>query len=251
MILFGEIERIKSYPSRNYSLVQFRSMDEARRAKEGLEGRIFNDPRIMIMYLSSELAPETEYPWPRTETKHPFYHNFPGQLQQGGIIGTNALIRPYGPQGYHEPLISGPRLNDLAVHHIYHDGSSQSQMDANWPSTTPGMLNSLLARPTTRFSSFARDVLDRNQFQRDSKRSRIDGALHGVGPVMDGGGYGPYTNIQGNTHLGTESSRITTGVLSSVQPNTDHIWRGILAKGGTPICHARCLPFQERMRIQL
>ena len=45
MILFGEIERIKSFPSRHYSFVEFRSVDEARRAKEGLQGRLFSDPR--------------------------------------------------------------------------------------------------------------------------------------------------------------------------------------------------------------
>lgn len=56
MILFGEIEMIKSFPSGHYSLVVFRSIDEARRAKDGLQGRLFNDPRIQILYSNSELA---------------------------------------------------------------------------------------------------------------------------------------------------------------------------------------------------
>ncbi|KAA8531428.1 hypothetical protein F0562_006219 [Nyssa sinensis] len=62
MILFGEIERIKSFPPRHYSLVEFRSVDEARRAKEGLQGRLFNDPRISIMFSSSDLVHSKDYP---------------------------------------------------------------------------------------------------------------------------------------------------------------------------------------------
>jgi RNA recognition motif. (a.k.a. RRM, RBD, or RNP domain) len=54
MILFGEIERIKCFAARRYAFVEFRSTDEARRAKEGLQGRLFNDPRIRIVYSSSE-----------------------------------------------------------------------------------------------------------------------------------------------------------------------------------------------------
>jgi len=71
MILFGEIERIKSFPSRNYSFVEFRSVDEARRAKEGLQGRLFNDPRITIMFSSSDLAPGKDYPGFYPGTKGP------------------------------------------------------------------------------------------------------------------------------------------------------------------------------------
>lgn len=57
MILFGEIERCISYPSRHFSLVEFRSIEEARCAKEGLQGRLFNDPRITIMYQNDNIPP--------------------------------------------------------------------------------------------------------------------------------------------------------------------------------------------------
>lgn len=60
MILFGEIERKKSYPSRHFSLVEFRSVDEARQAKEGLQGRLFKDPRIKIMYSNDQIPPEQD-----------------------------------------------------------------------------------------------------------------------------------------------------------------------------------------------
>ncbi|XP_020223206.1 flowering time control protein FPA [Cajanus cajan] len=272
MILFGEIERIKSFPSRNYSFVEFRSIDEAQRAKEGLQGRLFNDPRITIMYSSSELAPGKDHPGfypgnkgPMTDglvNEHPYRalqtdvfghnrpvvpNNFPGQFPPGGNTGPNVPMRPFGPQGL-EPLISGPDFNEMGTLHKFQDGSSKSQMGPSWkrPSPpAPGMLPSPMhgIRHPTRSNSGAWDVLDINQFQRDSKRSRIDDAPfplrniddRGLGleqpfaidPVIDGAGSGP------RSHLGP---------AGSVLPDIDHIWRGIIAKGGTLVCRARCVP---------
>ncbi|KAJ0799531.1 putative RNA recognition motif domain, nucleotide-binding alpha-beta plait domain superfamily [Helianthus annuus] len=60
MILFGEIDNITSFPSRNYSLVEFRSVEEAQLAKDGLRGRLFNDPEISIMFLNNEHAPNND-----------------------------------------------------------------------------------------------------------------------------------------------------------------------------------------------
>lgn len=57
LILFGEIEKIKTVLARNCSFVEFRSPKEALSAKEGLEGRLFNDPRIQIFFSSNELNP--------------------------------------------------------------------------------------------------------------------------------------------------------------------------------------------------
>ncbi|XP_054814230.1 flowering time control protein FPA isoform X2 [Prosopis cineraria] len=297
MILFGEIERIKSFPSRHYSFVEFRSVDEARRAKEGLQGRLFNDPRITIMYSSSELAPGKDYPAIFTGSKGPkpdiflteqtfrplqmdvFGHNrpmVPNNFPPGVIVGPNVPLRPFGAQGSLEPLLSGSEFNELGTNQKFQDGSSKSQMGPNWNRPSPpaaGMLHSAPGiRPPTRSTSSAWDVLDINQFQRDSKRSRIDGALsvddapfplrnvddravgleqsYGMEPVIDGGS-GPFVNIQGKAHPGPVGTRISTGVLAPVQLDIDHIWRGIIAKGGTPVCQARCVPLGKGIGTEL
>ncbi|KAJ1410492.1 hypothetical protein SESBI_21993 [Sesbania bispinosa] len=294
MILFGEIERIKSFPSRNYSFVEFRSIDEARRAKEGLQGRLFNDPRITIMYSSSDLVPGKDYPGfypgsngPRPDVflnEHPFPplqmdlfghnrpmvpNNFPGQLPSSGIVSPNTPMRPFGPQGGLESVVSGPEFNEI---------SSTGKMGPNWkrPSPpAPGMLSSPApgVRLPTRSASGAWDVLDINHIPRDPKRSRIDGTLpvdhaafplrnideralaleqtYGIDPVIDGGVSGPYVNIQGKNHLGPANTRITAGVHGSVQADVDHIWRGIIAKGGTPVCRARCVPIGKGIGTEL
>ncbi|CAJ1955536.1 unnamed protein product [Sphenostylis stenocarpa] len=292
MILFGEIERIRSFPSRHYSFVEFRSIDEARRAKEGLQGRLFNDPRITIMYSSSDLTPGKDYPgfYPGSKgplpdglvSEHPFRppqsdvfgqnrpivpNNFPGQLPSGGIGGPNVPMRPFVPQGL-ESLNSGPDFNELGTLHKFQDGSSKSQMGPSWkrPSPpAPGMISSPM--PGIRPTSGPWDVLDTNQFSRDSKRSRIDDALltsdapfplrnindhglrleqpFGIDPITDGDGSGP------KSHLGPARARITSGVPSSVQPDIDHTWRGIIAKGGTPVCRARCVPIGKGIGTEI
>ncbi|RDY12673.1 Flowering time control protein FPA, partial [Mucuna pruriens] len=296
MILFGEIERIKSFPLRNYSIVEFRSIDEARRAKEGLQGRLFNDPRITIMYSSSDLVPGNDYPGffpgstgPRHDVllnDHPFRplqmdvfghnrpmvsNNFPGQLPPSGIMGPNVPMRPFGPHGGVESVIAGPEFNEINALHKFQDGSSKSNMGPNWkrPSPpAPGMLSSPApgVRLPTRSTSGAWDVLDINHIPRDSKRSRIDGSLpvddapfplrnidqtYGIDPAIDGGSSGSYVSIQGKSHLGTVSSRMTAGVHGFVQPDSDHIWRGIIAKGGTPVCRARCVPIGKGIGTEL
>ncbi|PON63539.1 Splicing factor-like protein [Parasponia andersonii] len=293
MILFGEIERIKSFPSRHYSFVEFRSVDEARRAKEGLQGRLFNDPRISIMFSSSELAPGAKGLGPDMGfDEHTFQplqmdmyganrpmisNNFPGPLN-GGIRGPNMAMRPLGPQGRFEPLPLGPEVSDLATLPNYQDINSKNLMGPNWrrpSSPAAGVLSSPAPgiRGNTRSASSAWDVLDVNQFQRDSKRSRIDSLLsiedtsfplrkiddHGrgldqsyaLGAVVDGGTAGPFANVQGKGRLSPVGTRILAGGPAQVHPDSDYIWRGIIAKGGTPVCHARCVPVEKGIGSEL
>ncbi|KAF5465404.1 hypothetical protein F2P56_015415 [Juglans regia] len=286
MILFGEIERIKSFPSRHYSFVEFRSVDEARRAKEGLQGRLFNDPRITIMFSSSDLAPGKDYPglypatkWTRPEiflNEPPFRpaqvdmfghnrpvasNNFPGPLQ-------TLPVRPFDRQGSLEPPFSGPEFDDLASHPNFQDANPKNVMGSNWkrPSPAPGMLPSPAPgiRPSTRSASGAWDVFDINQFQTDSKRSRIDEALpiddvsfplrriddrglamdqsYGLGPVTDGGASNNFANVHGKSSLSPVGARLMAGGPGQGHVENDYIWRGIIAKGGTPVCQARCVP---------
>ncbi|CBI36724.3 unnamed protein product, partial [Vitis vinifera] len=154
MILFGEIERIKSFPSRHYSFVEFRSIDEARRAKEGLQGRLFNDPRISIMYSSSGVVPGKEY---------------------------NPGIPESRPDTF---------VNELPFRHVDVFSPNGPMVSNNFPGPSPpsGILAS----------------------NRDSKRSRVDGAHDG-----------------------------------------NYIWRGIIAKGGATVCHARCVAIEKGLSSKL
>ncbi|XP_057958063.1 flowering time control protein FPA isoform X2 [Malania oleifera] len=295
MILFGEIERIKSFPSRHYSFVEFRSVDEARRAKEGLQGRLFNDPRISIMFSSSDFAPGKDYGFypgikgPRPDmfvNELPFRptqmdifgnnrpvvpNSFPGPLPPSGMPGANMLTRPFGPQGGFDPLLPGPEFNDLANH--------SSLMGPNWRRPSPPAPG-ILPPPASGIRPIVRpklpgpwDVLDANQFQRESKRSRIDGPLliddasypprkvenqgfgldqsYGLGTQLETGVLGPPANVQGKNNFSPADARVIAGGLGRGRPDNDYIWRGIIAKGGTPVCNARCVPLGKGLESEL
>ncbi|KAK2455294.1 RNA binding protein [Trifolium repens] len=231
------------YPP-NYSFVEFRSVDEARCAKEGLQGRLFNDPRIAINFSNGDQGHGKDYPgfypgsnWPRPDlfvNEHSYRplqmdlfghnrpmvpNNFPGHLPTGGIVGPNIQMRPFGPQSGPESVVSGPEFNENSTLHKFQEGSSANKMGSNWkrPSPpAPGLLSSPVpgAKLPARSTSSAWDVLD--------------------------------------GHPWPASMRNTGGVHSSVQPGgLDHIWRGLIAKGGTPVCRARCVPVGKGIGTEL
>ncbi|TYI06577.1 hypothetical protein ES332_A10G167800v1 [Gossypium tomentosum] len=264
MILFGEIEKMKSFPSRHYAFVEFRSVEEARRAKEGLQGRLFNDPRITIMFSSSELAPGKEYGFdsgikgPRPGMlfgDHPFRpsqmdslgQNHPllpntvsGSLPSSGIFGSNVPIRSFSHQGSYDPLLSGQEYNDLSAKH-------------NRRRLSPPVPSAQGFRPSPRQVSGSWDVYDVNQFQRDAKRSRIEAAMpvDDLAPVIGGGASGPFVNVQGKGRVSPTPGMATAGGPGLSPPDSDYIWRGIIAKGGTPVCHARCVPIGKGLETEI
>ncbi|CAN6450493.1 unnamed protein product [Victoria cruziana] len=54
---FGEIEKITTFPGRSYAFVKFRSIVSACRAKDALQGKLFNNPRVNICFSKSEIGP--------------------------------------------------------------------------------------------------------------------------------------------------------------------------------------------------
>ncbi|KAK9287660.1 hypothetical protein L1049_016097 [Liquidambar formosana] len=210
---------------------------------------------------------------------HPMVpNNFPGSLPSSGILGPKMLMRPFGPQGSFEPLLSAPEFNDLAVLHNMQDTNPNNLMGPNWrrPSpSAPGMLPSPAPgiRPPIRPMTGAWDVFDANQFQRETKRSRIDGPLpvddaalpfrkidgrvlgmdqsYGLGPQIDIGGPSLPANVQGKNRLSPVDARAAVGGPSQGHSDNDYIWCGIVAKGGTPVCHACCVPVEKGIGSQL
>ncbi|XP_009787474.1 flowering time control protein FPA isoform X1 [Nicotiana sylvestris] len=256
MILFGEIDGIKTFYDRNYSLVEFRSIEEAQRAKEGLQGKLFNDPRITIEYSSSGPAPGRDFLeyhpsimgpapdfYPNENPFQPaqmglFGHsrpmlasNVPGHLPPYGIHGPDIPARPLSMQGRFDHVISGPEFTDSPVLRKLRDTSPHTVIGGpNWKqsSPTPGVLSSPSGeqKPPNRSALGGWDVFDSSQLQRETKRSRIDGAL-------------PY------------DSSLPPKRTDGRAPGHDYIWRGVIAKGGTPVCHARCVPIGERIESEI
>ncbi|KAG8481306.1 hypothetical protein CXB51_026073 [Gossypium anomalum] len=233
MILFGEIEKMKSFPSRHYAFVEFRSVEEARRAKEGLQGRLFNDPRITIMFSSSELAPGKEYGFdsgikgPRPGMlfgDHPFRpsqmdilgQNHPllpntvsGSLPSSGIFGSNVPIRSFSHQGSYDPLLSGQEYNDLSAQH-------------NRRRLSPPVPSAQGFRPSPRQT-----------------------------PVIGGGASGPFVNVQGKGRVSPTPGVATAGGTGLSPPDSVLHMERHYAKGGTPVCHARCVPIGKGLETEI
>ncbi|KAG1363699.1 flowering time control protein FPA [Cocos nucifera] len=262
MILFGEIERIKCFPSRNYSFVEFRSIDEARRAKEGLQGRLFNDPRIQILYSCSELAPgkDNTPPFPGFRAPRPemFFaegpigplelcgpgravapNSFPGSLFPNSMPGPGILVRPFGPQGF-DPCQGTPEFHD----------SGGTTMHSNWGRRSPLAPGILLSPPSLRPPFQPMPGLWDEFDIREVKRSRMDGSSTNSAFFharrVDGEGLGDLSGFS-QPDRGASSQNCVSPVVRGYgelhpSPRSDHCWRGIIAKGGSPVCHARCVP---------
>lgn len=53
---FGQIIRIATFPGRSYAFVHYRDVASASRAREALNGKLFNNPRVHISFARSEAA---------------------------------------------------------------------------------------------------------------------------------------------------------------------------------------------------
>ncbi|KAI0508190.1 hypothetical protein KFK09_014325 [Dendrobium nobile] len=267
MILFGEIERIQSYPERNYCYVEFRSVDEARRAKEGLQGRLLGDSRIQILFSNSELIggkDNTPFSAPEVFLNEPFFgpvelfgpghsmasNRFPGHLTPNAIPRTNILIRPF-PQGF-DPQHGGSDFHEFGGGiHSFPESIINNPMASNLkrPSpSAPGLITSgPVIRPPFRPLQAQRDEFD----IREPKRSRVDGFFpssdaHFPGRLVDVDDMPDFSGLPHPDRNLLSHRQQTPDIRghdpSRASPGIDYCWRGIIAKGGTPVCRARCLP---------
>ena len=211
MILFGEIDQIQCFPLKNYSIVEFRSVDEARRAKEGLQGRLFNDPRIQILFSTGgdfvNSSDDGFFPVP-PRLPHPdfFFHGRPiGEFPKG--MTMHGGFRPVDlppPQPEFSQRFSSPP--GRAVPGTWEE--------INW---------------------------------REGKRRRmmVDLAVEEAPRSMVSSGYGS------NNRQSPVTMQHRPGGGSRDSASQGHIWRGVIAKGGTPVCSMRCLPLGKGIESPL
>lgn len=51
---FGEIEKVSYFPGRTYAFVRYKHINSSIRAKDNLEGKLFNNPRVHITFAKSD-----------------------------------------------------------------------------------------------------------------------------------------------------------------------------------------------------
>ncbi|XP_010508436.1 PREDICTED: flowering time control protein FPA [Camelina sativa] len=235
MILFGEIERIKSYPSMHFSLVEFRSAEEARRAKEELQGRLYRDQRITIMYSNDELPPQqddTSFYSGVKRSRPDMYNNDPSFVASPHSTGIPGSMRPF--RGSNERSYNGSEYNDVVGKEPNWRRPSPNGTGILPSPTGPGILPS--PAQGTRSNPGSWEGYDPAQLDRESKRAKRDGSVDGFTP------------------MGVDERSYGRGSVAA-RPNRGHsdsdMWRGMIAKGGTPVCCARCVPIGKGIETKL
>ncbi|XP_062198686.1 flowering time control protein FPA-like [Phragmites australis] len=206
MAAYGVVTNSKVFQSRQYAFVEFARVAEAYNAKKNLDGRLFNDHRIQILFSNSELAPNNSLAgFPRSE----MYYN---DGRHGPGLGSGTL------QWYDPPSGGRPRYSGYGG-----------------VSTTGGIL------PPP-------EPLD----PREAKRTRLDA---GADPVRAGSAGISSVGFrhQGSSVHAEGSSSPVIRVKGAVHRTSylEHFWRGSIAKGGSPVCRARCLPIGKVIDITL
>jgi RNA recognition motif-containing protein len=207
MSAYGLVTKTKGFPSRQYAFVEFASVAEAYNAKKNLDGRLFNDPRIQILFSNSELAPnKLDNPnllagYPRSE------------MYSDGRLGSGTL------QGYDSPTGGMTRYSEYggaAPGGILRSPESFDPRDAK----------------RTRLNAGA----DPYDVRTGSTCLYSGGLRHQDSFVRSEGSSVPVIRVKGTVHR--------TSYL-------EHVWHGNIAKGGSPVCRARCLPIGKGINIPL
>uniref|UniRef100_A0A0D9XFN4 Reticulon-like protein n=1 Tax=Leersia perrieri TaxID=77586 RepID=A0A0D9XFN4_9ORYZ len=219
MAVYGVVTNTKVFPTRQYAFVEFATIGEASNAKKNLDGRLFNDQRIQILFSNSELAPnKLDNPtavsgFPRSE----MYHD-DGQ---------------YGASDYFDPRRGRSR---------YFDYSGVPVSGGILPSPES-------SRPFLTGRS-AQNTFD----PRESKRLRLDTAADAYDARAGSEGLYPsgYSQREGAVRSERSSSPVIR-IKGTVHRTSylEHFWRGGISKGGSPVCRARCLPIGKGIEIPL
>lgn len=315
---FGEVDRVKTFPGRTYAFVQFQTVEDATRAKNALDGKLFDDPRVHIRYSKSEIGPidsprevplsssqrvgeRQSYPTdilggPRVPAVQSDRFGSPGRPTPSPTTRLGGGLRPeYRPNA----LMAGLGLERGSARNSDHgpglgrvSGRSTRLEDIEYPRGS---------RPDSR-STFddGWDLPDADIVPRDSKRLRVYAGGETDTPGFDpryeqrqhrgseGGTYTPTAALnsyetgrapatpdynqglggrpRGGLPIADGSHALPVGSrpligghasapgsvpaasvygkhdIEAVKGPEGWQWHGTIAKGGTPVCRARCLP---------
>ncbi|CAM0952430.1 unnamed protein product [Alopecurus aequalis] len=218
MSAHGVVTNLKVFPERQYAFVEFATIEGAFNAKNLLDGRLFNDSRIHVVFSNSELAP----------------NKLDNQASPAGFPRSDMYNdSPYAAPDYLGPGRGRSRYSDYGAVPV-----------------TGG----ILPAPEHR-SSFLTGRSAQNAFDpREAKRTRLDAGAdpYYVRAGSEGVHSGRFSHQDGAA-LAEESLSPVIRIKGAVHQISSfgHFWRGSIAKGGSPVCRARCLPIKKGISIPL
>ncbi|PNT64948.1 hypothetical protein BRADI_4g35250v3 [Brachypodium distachyon] len=226
MAAHGVVTNIKTFPERQYAFVEFATVEGASNAKNLLDGRLFNDSRIHVLFSNSELAPN------KLDNLSP-----PAGFPRSEM---------YSDSRYAAPDYSGPGRGSHGALQGYDPRRGRSRyLDYDAVPITSGILPAPEAGSSSLTGRSAQNVFD----PRETKRMRLDA---GADP------YDVRAGADGLHHDGAahaeESLNTVIRIQGTVQQTSSslgHFWRGSLAKCGAPVCRVRCLSIRKGIEIPL
>ncbi|PWA66779.1 Nucleotide-binding, alpha-beta plait [Artemisia annua] len=109
--------------------------------------------------------------------------------------------------------------------------------------------------PHTSRPYFPPGGFDSSQIQREPKRLRTEGTMAYGGkndPVLLANQISRgVPQVKGLVHSNTRFTNTSPDIIGSPTPDANYIWRGVIAKGGNRICHARCVPVGDWIGYEL
>lgn len=315
---FGEIEKITAFPGRTYAFVRFRSVSSACRAKDSLQGKLFENPRVHICFAKSESGPYSggknsiNVPSsPHLNGHHGSSENFQQDRKFRSLIGdpsTRSQIFLNLESGDSAAYDTNRRFGEVdserglsqdiydyqssptreAYGHLYDVSrrlpQTESLYDEPWDLPEDVRLfhgpkklkiasyppakelpeypfsDSELEKhvyPRT-FSDFSQaDHFDRKFDSGPLAYKRIHESMNLSLPREERSNKWKesFDSLQG---LGGSTSLLSNPVeRKRLTPESDHSslkvwkWEGTIAKGGTPVCRARCFPVGKILDIML
>ncbi|XP_042440022.1 flowering time control protein FPA-like isoform X1 [Zingiber officinale] len=321
---FGEIDNISTF--RSYAFVRYRSIVAACRAKEALQGKLFNNPRVQICFAKSDFTdsgrnlsnppfvshlksnfrsvPKNAEPsrWDRGFDSH--IENFPTSPRDARLLrsneanfidyGENSLVRPatipgsiFGVNVEHNrmPELNSDRRMSEELYDRYrnsptveragrwHDVPFERErrtppLDDSWGIED----NSFPSSKKAKLDSFSEKELPEYPFS-DLEQRKHDFGRMKFSPNLpynstfnkdfESAPLAPFTDRdeswRGLNYLHAGLGPLPSDIAKSPRASPerpppqilDWKWEGTIAKGGTPVCRARCFPVGKVLDFML
>ncbi|KAL7085908.1 hypothetical protein ACP275_14G306800 [Erythranthe tilingii] len=246
---FGSIKKVSFLRDSNTAYIDFVRLEDATQALTCMNGKRIGGDQIRVDFWRGEQGPDanqvqfsstitatSEYRWMAKDSSK----NYP-QPSLAGTKRQNQFLDTVPPkrdavqmdfQGLNPPALRGcPPFLGLSGSGAY---------------IRPSFLC-----PHTTFKP-APPGFDNNQLQRDSKRSKINTDLSLERAENKGGlGEKDALNLGSSGGATVSLTSVPTSGLGKLQSRSSSMWRGTIAKGGVPICLARCVPIGEGIDVHM
>ncbi|KAG9448830.1 hypothetical protein H6P81_008795 [Aristolochia fimbriata] len=289
---YGEIEKITTFSGRSYAFVRFRSVVSACRAKDALQGKLFNNPRVNITFAKSDVGPSEHMRGSNTASQFPqnIKLNDPSGLKAASHL-VSSFEKPHDSfaSGFGQNRMSAgaafdpPRFSGMGPDR----GLSEDIYDLQWRSPSidrSGTRDFLPHRPSRRpLLDEPWDVPDDSLSFQAAKKLKTGPHYDNELPEF------PFSNSQheklhaGHPRFcseGSEYGEVLDHLKKMTNPHAERVdvwkshdyfepnsgslppkslfgqrftpdirpsppaevwkWEGTIAKGGTPVCRARC-----------